>query len=1091
MKQKILFCSFFLMLFTAIGWAQEKIVKGTVSSDELPLPGAAVVVKGTTHGTQTDFDGNYTLTVKEGDILVFSFVGYTTQEKKVTGGGKNLTVNIKLKEETNTLDEVVVTGYSVQTRKTLATSVSKLDTKVLESAPRSNAATALQGSIAGLRVTQVTGKPGTTPEIQLRGGTGFDGSGSPLVLIDGVPGSFYALNSDDIESMEVLKDAASTAIYGARAANGVILVTTKKGKTGRSNITLRTKYTMNQKRSLPDYLNARDFIYWNRRAIKNVQDYGVHNFDQFLTGTHAMATGNNTTDSPYTTMELTNANRYLLNNPEWQTMTDPLDPNKTLIFQNNNVGELIYQYSDAKDYSVSFEGGNDKGSYYLGLGYLDDTGLVLGSNFKRYSGTFNGSYKITDDFKVSSNILYAQSNRVGSFRDALSGYANEDDYFIFQRFAGQAPTSRIYNTNPDGSSSKNYNPGSNSGFGNPAYYKDKFLMDNIEHRITASIQFDWKLLKNLSLMARASHFAIHDTSEKFYKSYLNSGALVSSRYASTAYGRTMNNQGTLTLNYKNTFAEKHNLSALLGGEYFKQQQFSSSAATEGSPTDLIRTLNAGSKASGIPSSYKRDYSIVSTFGQLNYDYDDRYLLGLTFRYDGTSKLRDNKFGFFPGASIGWNAHNEEFFKEGKVSQVVTRLKPRVSYGVNGNIDALTIYNDYYWLLGKYSVQSPYNGKKGYVNTDVPLYYLKWEKATTLNFGLDLGLLNNRVNFLVDYFIRDIYDKLADQRIPISTGFSSVKINNGTLQNRGIEIEANFKVINTDNIKWNIGANFTRIRSFVKKLPNNGNDKNRIGGEEIWDPSDPTKTMYVGGRQEGERVGDDLVLGYQDEGVYHNQAELEADKDRKIQFYAGIIPAANRKPMVGDTRWKDVNGDGIIDSRDRVVLGRTTPDFIGGFTTDFTYKNINLFIKTDYAVGHLVHNSVRSRGISQVQGNMNWTSEIRDTWTPENPNANIPRYDFTDPRGNHKAQTKAGEEQFTASSRYWEKGDYLALREITLSYNLPGAAVNNAFKDIRLFVSGTNLAYFTKYTGYSPEKGGWDNGRFPLPRSFTFGINATF
>ena len=642
MKQKILFCSFFLFLFTTIGWAQERIVNGTVSSDEMPLPGAAVVVKGTTHGTQTDFDGNYTLTAKEGDILVFSFIGYTTQERKVTGGGKNLTMNIKLKEETNALDEVVVTGYGVQTRKTLATSVSKLDTKVLESAPRANAATALQGSIAGVRVTQVTGKPGTTPEIQLRGGTGFDGSGSPLVLIDGVPGSFYALNSDDIESMEVLKDAASTAIYGARAANGVILITTKKGKAGRSNITVRTKYTMNQKRALPDYLEARDFIYWNRRAIKNVQDYGVHNFDQFLTGTHAMATGNNTTDSPYTTMELTNANRYLLNNPEWQTMTDPLDPTKTLIFQNNNVGELIYQYSDAKDYSISFEGGNDKGSYYLGLGYLDDTGLVLGSNFKRYSGTFNGSYKITDDFKVSSNVLYAQSNRVGSFRDALSNYANEDDYFIFQRFAGQAPTSRIYNTNPDGSSSNEYNPGSNSGFGNPAYYKDKFLMDNIEHRITASVQFDWKLLKNLSLMARASHFAVHNTTERFYKSYMNSGALVSSRQAKTAYDRTINNQGTLTLNYKNTFAEKHNLSALLGGEYFKQQQFASNAATEGSPTDLIRTLNAGAKASGIPYSYKRDYSIISAFGQLNYDYDDRYLLGLTFRYDGTSKLRDNK-----------------------------------------------------------------------------------------------------------------------------------------------------------------------------------------------------------------------------------------------------------------------------------------------------------------------------------------------------------------------------------------------------------------------------------------------------------------
>lgn len=1094
MKQKNFLCLFFfLLILPTIGIAQEKTVTGSVVSetDGMPLLGASVVVKGTTRGTQTDFDGNFSIQVREGEVLVFSFVGFSTQERKVTGGGNSLIFNIKLKEEANTLDEVVVTGYGTQSRKTLATSVSKLDTKTLESAPRANIATALQGSVAGLRVTPATGKPGTTPDIQLRGGTDFDGGGSPLILVDGVPSSFYALNSDDIESIEVLKDAASTAIYGARAANGVVLVTTKKGKLGRSNITFRTKYTLNQKRKLPGYLNARDYIYWNRKAIQNVQDYGVTNFNQFLTGAHSMGIGNNATSSTYTTMELTPANMYLLNYPQWQQMQDPIDPNRTLVFQDNNMSELIFQYSDAKDYSISFDGGNERGSYYLGLGYLDDTGLVLGSNFKRYSGTLNASYKITDKFKISSNIIYAQTNRQGSFREALNSYSTEDDYFIFQRFAGQAPTSRIYNTNTDGSSSSEYNPGTNSGFGNPLYYQDKFLRDDLEQRISASVQFDLELAKNLNLMARGSHFAIHNNVETFTKSYINSGALVTNRLAKTNYDRTIRNQGTITLNYKNKLAEKHNFDVLLGGEFFKEKTFNSNAATENSPTDLIRTLNVGATAKDIPSSYKKDYTIVSAFGQFNYDYDNRYLVGLTLRYDGTSKLRDNKYGFFPGSSIGWNVHNESFFTDSKVSQVVSRLKPRVSYGVNGNIDALTLTIDdkktYYWLLGQYGVQAPYNGRRGYVNISIPVYYLKWERATTLNFGLDLGLFNNRVNLLADYFIRDVYDKLADQRIPISTGFSSVKINSGTLRNQGIELEANVRIIDTENMKWNFGANFTRIRNYVRELPYNGNDNNRIGGEEVFDPA-TGKTIFIGGRQEGQRVGDDLVIGYLDEGVYQTQEQLDQHKGRKVQFHAGTIPAAQRgTPILGDTRWKDINGDNIIDSKDRVVLGRTTPSYMGGFSTDFSYKNFSIYVKTDYAVGHLVHNAVRSRGISQAQGNQNWTSEIKDTWTPENPTATIPRFDFTDPRGNHKASGG----QATSSSRYWEKGDYLAIREITLSYNLLGNIVGNHFKDIRFFLTGANLAYFTKYTGYLPEKGGWDVGRFPLARTFTFGVNATF
>lgn len=1080
----------FLFAFVLVSFslsAQIKVTGKVTDDGNNPLPGVSVVVKGTTKGTATDFDGNYEIQAQQGEVLEFSFVGFHTETKKITGGGKSLLINVLLKEEAQQLEDVVVTGYSTQSRNTLATSVSKLDAKTLESAPRANVATALQGSVSGLRVTQPTGKPGATPTIQLRGGTDFNGGGSPLILVDGVPSSFYALNSDDIESMEVLKDAASTAIYGARAANGVILVTTKKGKQGRSNIVFRTKYTLNQKRELPDYLNARDYIYWNRRAVKNIQDYGITFFNQFLTGNHSMAVGNNETNSVYTTMVLSPANSHLLNHPYWQRMTDPVDPSKELIFQDNNMSELIFQHSDAKDYSISFDGGNDKATYYLGLGYLDDTGLVLGSNFKRFSGTMNASYKITDRFKVSSNIIYAQTDTKGSFLQGLWG--GNDDYFIFQRFAGQAPTSRIFITNPDGSHSLNYSPGTDRGFGNPLYYQDKFVRNNLEHRISASIQFDLELMKNLKLMARGSHFGVHNAVETFNKSHMSSGSMVTARNASTAYGRTIRNQATTTLNYKTKFAENHNVDALVGGEFFKEMYFGSSGATKNSPTDFIMTLNAGAEPDGIPYSYRRDYTLVSTFGQLNYDYDNRYLLGLTFRYDGTSKLRDNKWGFFPGASIGWNVHNESFFKDSKVNQVISRLKPRVSYGVNGNIDALTIDDDYYWLLGAYSVQAPYNGRRGYVNTSIPLNYLKWERATTLNFGLDLGLFNNRVSILADYFIRDVYDKLADQRIPISTGFSSVKINNGTLRNQGIELEANVKVINNDNVKWNVGANFTRIRNYVISLPHNGNKNNRIGGEEIFDASGENQKGFIGGLQQGQRVGNDLVIAYIDEGVYQNQDQLNEHSGRIVNFHSGLIPVATRGiPILGDTRWKDLNGDNKIDALDRAVIGRTTPDFLGGFSTDFSYKNFSVYVKTDFAVGHLVHNGTRSRGMSQVQGNLNWTNEIRDTWTAENPTSNIPRYDFTDPRGNHKA---GGEGQFTASSRYWEKGDYLALREVTFSYNLPGSKVNDRFKEIRFFLTGANLAYFTKFTGYMPEIGGWNNGRFPVAKTYTFGVNVTF
>ena len=1064
-----------LVMVSSYAFAQQTVTGRVVeAATGDPLPGATILVSGTTTGTITDFEGNYSLAVPEGSKqLEFSMIGFEHQLIPLNGA---TIVNVAMKVKTTALNEVVVTGYTTQSRAEMTTSIAKLDTKVLESAPRSNAATALQGTIAGLKVTQTTGQPGSTPSLVVRGGTSFSGTGSPLVLIDGVPGSFYALNADDIESMEVLKDAASTAIYGARAANGVILVTTKKGKVGKSNITFRAKFTSNERREDPmEYLGAADYVKFNRLAVKQAQDVmGYAWLNQFLTGAHAAATGNNTTNSIYTTMVLSDDNKYLLNFDGWQTIDDPVNPGTSLLFQANKMNELFYQDSYAQDYSLSFDGGNDRGTYYLGLGFLDDKGLVFGSSFKRYSGTFNASYKLSDALKVSSNLIYAHSNQNLPF---------DSEYNLFQRTAGLAPTSRIYNNNPDGSLSSEYQPGTYLGFGNPLYYRDKFIRYNLEQRLTGSVQLDYNFLKDFTATVRGSHFSINNSNEAFNKAYLNSGRLNTERISSASHKRTLRNQLTAMINFREKINKHHNVSALLGAEYFEENYFEMNAATRLSPTDLIYTMNVGSEASGVPYSYRTGYEIASLFGQANYDYDYKYLLGLTFRYDGTSRLGNNKYGFFPGVSVGWNVHNEDFFKQSAIKNTITKIKPRLSYGVNGNIDVLSNFG----VFGRYGKTSIYDTQAGYANNGLPLLDLKWERSTTLNMGLDVGLLNNRLTLIADYFVRDVEDKLADLTLPLWTGFSSITTNNGTLRNKGLELQLDAGVIDTDDWKWNLGLTYYRVRNFAQDLPENGVDKNRQGGTEIYDPA-TGETKYVGGLQEGERVGYDVITGYVFDGVYQTQADIDEHAGRVVEF-------ATQKDtrFLGDSRWKDLNGDNVINYLDRVVIGRRTPDFTGGVTSDLSYRNFNLFVKTDFAVGHYIINGRRVKGIAQTQGNQNGPLEIRDSWTPENPTSNVPIFTLVDRQRNHLAAGGDQGSMDNSSSRMWEKGDYLALREVTLSYDLNGKLVNNYFQSMRLYVTGANLAYFNGFSGSSPEESsnGIDSGRFPLPRTFTFGVNVTF
>ena len=1072
-----------LLSLPALSFGQDMSVTGTVisSGDQLPLAGATVIVKGTSTGAVTDFDGNYTIKAKTGDMLVFSFVGYKSNEAKVTGP----TLNMSLAEDTAMLDEIVITGYGKQSRSQLTTSVSKLDTKILETSTRSNVATALQGTIAGLRVTNTTGQPGSTPQIILRGGTDFNGTGSPLILIDGIPGSFYALNADDVESIEVLKDAAATAIYGARSANGVILVTTKSGKVGRSSINYRYKYSVNKERNDQEYLGAADHINYNRQAIGWYrQVVGDPNaFGAFLNGANSMGTGNNATNDPFTTQLLTSNNSYLLNTPGWQSIPDILNPGQEILFYNaTDIADRIYQNSASKDHYLSFDGGNEKGTYYLGLGALDNDGLVLGSGFKRYSGKFTGSYKITDNFKVNSNILYSHSNLNAS---SLGG-----DDTVFRRFQGQAPTSRTYDTNPDGTWSDQYATGQNFSFGNPLYYQDKFVRKNLEQRLSASVGIDWELFENLNLSLVGSHFTINNHNESFNKAYRDgstTGPIRKTREAAVGLDRTLRNQLTGTLNYTRKFGD-HNFNALIGGEYFKNNEFLTRAGTRNSPTDLIETLNAGAEANGIPRSFESEYVIVSTFGRLLYDYDDRYLFGFTYRYDGSSRLGNNKYDFFPGVSLGWNVHNEQGYKDSSLKNVITRLKPRLSYGVNGNQEVLSNYGVYGTYSQEPNIPYVYNGQTGYSNTGLPTLDLVWEKSTTLNAGLDISFFDDRLSFITDVYSRDIKDKLAVLTLPYYTGFSGILTNNGTIRNKGFELQVSGDIIRNSDLTWNVGATFTSNKNYVIKLPENDNPLNRQNGTLIWN-SKTGQEEWVGGFQEGQRSGHDLIVAFEQEGIYKTQAAADADNGINDTY----MPVNSRnKRWAGDVKWKDQNGDGVIDGLDRKVIGRTTPDFVGGITTSLTYKGFNLFVKTDFATGHLVWNHINNKGYGQTQGNLAQPITVGDSWTPTNTDAEWPRFVFVNGSKNvWRGSEDALSLQQYGNEKFWEKGDYLALREVTLSYDLPTEYFKGVFQRFSIFATGSNLHYFKSMSGDTPEVGGVQYGQFPVPKTFTLGLNVTF
>ncbi|MFG6411353.1 MAG: SusC/RagA family TonB-linked outer membrane protein, partial [Bacteroides acidifaciens] len=671
-----------LCLFGLIGaMAQTKTATGVVTdqSGETVI-GASVIVKGTTNGTITDIDGKFTLSnVKDGDIIQISFVGYKTQEIKFAGQ----MLNVILHDDTEVLDEVVVTGYGgAQKRATLTTAISKLDNSVLKNAAFSNAGQSLQGSVTGLRVVNTTGQPGTNPDITLRGGATITGDNSnALVVVDGiVRNSMSDVNPSDIESIQILKDAASTAIYGARANGGVILIETKSGKEGKTSVNYKFKIGKNFTRKGYEFVNAEDYIYYNRLGMLRTNQARDGRMAPYNVDTQAgYGVGNALYDIRYLTDETAH-----LQNEGWSVMNDPYYDGKQILFRDYNGqldDEVFSSSAITQDHYLNITGGNEKSTFASSLGYYNEDGMVKGTGFKRFSGSFNGSYKIFPILNIKAGVSYVWSTRPELWIGT---------YEFFYRTRSQRPT-----WNPwmeDGSPAS----GGGTGDGNPAYYRDLLTQKNSTARATYNIGFTLDILpKELVLNGNASLLNYQYQREKFDKAYQTqtSSTPNTTRNAEAWIQKYNQIQLNASLTYTKTFAEKHNLDAMIGGEYYTYNQFDFEAKTQGSPTDDIPTLNVGSDRT-FTRTEKTAYRILSGFGRVNYNYNMKYLLSFTARYDGISRLKDNRWGFFPGVSVGWNIMEEDFWKESKVSDIVSNLKPRLSYGVNGNVNGIGNYEVY-------------------------------------------------------------------------------------------------------------------------------------------------------------------------------------------------------------------------------------------------------------------------------------------------------------------------------------------------------------------------------------------------------------
>lgn len=1000
-----------------------KQIKGKITDAAgQPLPSANVVEKGTTNGVMTDFDGSFSITISnENAVLVVSYIGFDTQEVPVKGQNS---VKIVLKESAAGLNEVVVVGYGTQKKRDITGSVSSINKNAIKDLVLTSTEQALKGQAAGVQMTQSSSAPGGNASVRIRGGNSISAGNEPLYVIDGFPiyndtsssstgvlgngqpsNVLASINPSDIESMEILKDASATAIYGSRGANGVIIITTKRGRTGQSTVTFETYYGFQQLSKKIDLLDAYDYA-------KSV------NADNIRRGRQ-----------PYVA------------NPE---LYNPAVPGA---LPSTDWQDEAFRVAPTQNYQLNFTGGDEKTKYSISGNYFTQDGILLGSDFTRGSVRVNLDRTLSSKFKLglSFSSSLTENNQAKTDSDLDANNQGAVSAILYA-----PPTQAAYNA--DGSYARFRNADGNF-YVNPLASLLEIKNLNKTNRTFGNIFLDYKITKDLLFKITLGGDQINVKEDYYNPAFIQDAGITAKARIGVNQSFSWLNENTLT--YTKTFASKHNLTALAG---FTRQKLTRETVTAGSEryvNDILEDNNLGAGATAnLPGSNVSDWELESYIGRINYGYNDRYLVTLTGRADGSSRFgASNKFAFFPSGSFAWRVSEEEFMKS--TANVISNLKLRVSYGETGNQEI----PQYRSLAALGTSNYPIGGIIGsgiapsrFANPD-----LRWETTAQFDTGIDLSLFSNRINIVADYYDKRTSDLLLDVQIPGSSGFTSSLQNVGSVRNYGVEFALN--TVNFDgDFKWKTSFNITFNKNEVLDL---GGEYERVVGA----GSASKQITNTGILRVGEPVG--AFYGYVTDGLFQTQAEVDAGK-------AAGQPSTS---VIGDRRYKDTNGDGKFNENDRAILGYAQPDFFWGLTNTFNYKNFDL---------NVLINGVQGNDI--VNLNVNPQTDVNapeslNRWTPTNTNTDIQR---------HTVDTRLTNKQV-------EDGSYIRIQNISFGYNMPEVVFKNTFvQSLRLYVSLQNWWTFTDYKGYNPDVSsfgqdnlsmGVDRGGYPAAKTFLMGLNV--
>ena len=1030
-KLSLLACA---LLLGGAAYAQNMTVKGKVTANGLEMPGVTVSVKGTAGGTITSLDGDFTIKADAGSVLVFSFIGYETVEVPVKGNGP---INVELREKTTDLDEVVIAvPYGTAKKSTFTGSAGVVDKKIIANSQVANVSQALQGSVAGLQSFSASGQPGEDATILIRGVGSVNASTTPLYVVDGVPydGALSSISNQDIASITVLKDAAAASLYGSRAANGVVMITTKQGsKKSAPSIEISAKYGFSD-RAVKDYeqVSTEQYFMLEWEAIRNMRMNLKKNPD---TAEAAAA---------YATQNL--ILNYIGINPYGTAYPQPIGTDGKLVegarlLWNDSWEDALSQDAHYTDLSARVSGGSENSQYYFSLGYMDNQGAYIGSGFKRYTLRANITSDLTKWLQVGVNVGLTHSIQDFPKSDdsslgnvVLAARSIPSFYPVYER----DPETGAYVLDENGQRVYDYGKyrhGSYAGYNQAQsmlYDKNEIKRDAASVRgylqVTPIEGLTYKMSLNIDYNSRFTH----DYANPTYGKEPVTGSVSKSNTRTT--GMTFNN----VVNWEHTFGEVHNVRLMAGQEYYEYNTSNFGGSRSNVITDGYFEPDVASTLTGF-SGNSDQYKLLSYFGQAEYNYAQKYFASVSMRADGSSRFHpDNRWGAFWSFGGSWKIGREAFVEEAAGSWL-SDLTLRASYGAQGNDNV-----GYYAYQALYSIGS-FLGETTLTTSRLDTPELSWETNLNANIGLDFSLWSNRLFGTVEWFQRTSKDLLFSRDLVPSSGFSSIDDNIGKVRNYGWEFTLGGTPILTRDWTWRLSVNATTYKNEIVSIPT----------DVMWSG---TKKWVKGG------------------SIY----------DFWMYEWAGV------DPETGDAQWYMTDTEtgervkttnyGSLTSQDKVKVGNALPKVSGGFQSDLTWRDLSLSMAFAYSIGNKIYNRDKASlmGVSGANGST-MSKDLLNRWTPENTQTDVPRLEYD--------QTS----YFTSASTRWlVDGSYLRLKTVTLNYNLPKKWIQPAMlKDVSIYVQGENLLTFSKQQGLDPEQalGGVTYWRYPAMKTLSFGINV--